>query len=95
MVIELKKGKFQPEFAGKLNFYLSVVDDKLRHPSDEKTIGLLICQDKNKIAAAYALRDINKPIGVSEYQLTSAIPENLKGSLPTIEELEKELEQNQ
>ena len=77
VVIELKKGKFQPEFAGRLNFYLSVVDDKLRHPADEKTIGLLICQDKNKIAAEYALRDINKPIGVSEYQLTSAIPENL------------------
>ncbi len=94
VVIELKKGKFQPEFAGKLNFYLSVVDDKLRHPSDQKTIGLLICQDKNKIAAEYALRDINKPIGITEYQLTSAIPENLKGSLPTIEELEKELEQN-
>lgn len=94
VVIELKKGKFQPEFAGKLNFYLSVVDDKLRHPSDQKTIGLLICQDKNKIAAEYALRDINKPIGVTEYQLTSAIPENLKGSLPTIEELEKELEQS-
>ncbi len=93
VVIELKKGKFQPEFAGKLNFYLSVVDDTLRHPADQKTIGLLICQDKNKIAAEYSLRDINKPIGVSEYQLTSAIPENLKGSLPTIEELEKELEQ--
>lgn len=78
-----------------MNFYLSVVDDKLRHPADEKIIGLLICQDKNKIAAEYALRDINKPIGVSEYQLTSAIPENFKDSLPTIAELEKELEQNQ
>jgi predicted nuclease of restriction endonuclease-like (RecB) superfamily len=95
VVIELKKGKFQPEYAGKLNFYLSVVDDKLRHPADQLTIGLLICQDKNKIVAEYALKDINKPIGISEYQLTSAIPDNLKGSLPTIEELEKELEQNE
>lgn len=95
VVIELKKGKFQPEYAGKLNFYLSVVDDKLRHSADQLTIGLLICQDKNKIVAEYALKDINKPIGISEYQLTSAIPDNLKGSLPTIEELEKELEQNE
>ena len=95
VVIELKKGRFQPEHAGKLNFYLSIVDDKLRHPSDQKTIGLLICRDNNKIVAEYSLRDINKPIGISEYQLTTAIPDDLKGSLPTIEELEKELEQNE
>jgi predicted nuclease of restriction endonuclease-like (RecB) superfamily len=93
VVIEFKKGKFKPEHAGKLNFYLSIVDDKIRHPSDQSSVGLLICQDKNKIVAEYALKDINKPIGISEYQLTSAIPENFKGSLPTIEELEKELEQ--
>lgn len=66
----------------------------VRHPNDQATIGLLICQDKNKIVAEYALKDINKPIGISEYQFTNAIPENLKGSLPTIEELEKELEQD-
>lgn len=66
----------------------------VRHPNDQATIGLLIFQDKNKIVAEYALKDINKPIGISEYQLTNAIPENLKGSLPTIEELEKELEQD-
>ena len=95
IVIEFKKGEFKPEHAGKLNFYLSVVDDKVRHPTDQSSIGLLICQDKNKIVAEYALKDINKPIGVSEYQLTSAIPENLKSSLPTIEELEKELENNE
>jgi len=94
IVIELKKGEFKPEHAGKLNFYLSVVDDMVRHPNDQATIGLLICQDKNKIVAEYALKDINKPIGISEYQLTNAIPENLKGSLPTVEELEKELEQD-
>ena len=95
IVIEFKKGEFRPEHAGKLNFYLSVVDDKVRHPTDQSSIGLLICQDKNKIVAEYALKDINKPIGVSEYQLTSSIPENLKSSLPTIEELEKELEHNE
>ncbi len=94
MVIEFKKGKFKPEYAGKLNFYLSVEDDKIRHPADQPTIGLLICQDKNKIVAEYTLKDINKPIGISEYQLTNAIPENFKGSLPTIEESEKELGQD-
>lgn len=92
VVIEVKKGEFKPEHAGKLNFYLSVVDDKLKHADDQASIGLLICQDKNKIIAEYALRDVNKPIGITEYQLTSAIPENLKSSLPTIEQLERELE---
>lgn len=92
VVIEFKKGKFKPEHAGKLNFYLSVVDDKIRHAEDKATIGLLICQEKNRIVAEYALKDISKPIGISEYQLTTAIPENLKGSLPTVEELQKELE---
>lgn len=90
VVIELKKGEFLPEYADKLNFYLSVVDDKLRTEQDKLSIGLLICQDKNK-AAEYALKNIDKPIGVSEYQLTEAIPDNLKGSLPSIEDLEREL----
>jgi hypothetical protein len=94
VVIELKKGKFLPEYAGKLNFYLSVVDDVLRTEQDQPSIGLLICQDKNKVVAEYALKNINKPIGVSEYQLTEAIPENLKGSLPSIEDLERELEES-
>ena len=80
-----------PEHAGKLNFYLSVVDDVLRTEHDQPSIGLLICQDKNKVVAEYALKNINKPIGVSEYQLTEAIPDDLKGSLPSIEELEREL----
>jgi hypothetical protein len=92
VVIELKKGKFLPEYADKLNFYLSVVDDKLRTVHDQPSIGLLICQDKNKVVAEHALKNIDKPIGVSEYQLTEAIPENLKGSLPSIEDLERELE---
>ena len=91
VVIELNTTKFQPEDAGKLNFYLSAVDDILRTPQDQPTIGILICKDKIKTIAEYALRDINKPMGVSEYQLTESLPENLKGSLPSIEEIEAEL----
>ena len=91
VVIELKTTKFQPEDAGKLNFYLSAVDDILRTPQDQPTIGILICKDKTKTIAEYALRDINKPMGVSEYQLTEFLPENLKSSLPSIEEIEAEL----
>ncbi|GGC16219.1 PDDEXK nuclease domain-containing protein [Dyadobacter sediminis] len=92
VVIELKTGKFIPEYAGKLNFYLSVVDDVLKTDLDQPTIGLLICQDKNKVVAEYALKDMNKPIGIAEYKITDSIPPNLKGNLPSIEELEKELE---
>lgn len=91
VVIELKAQKFKPEFAGKLNFYLSVVDDFLRDKIDNPTIGILLCKTKNNILAEYALKDINKPIGVSEYTLTQAIPEEIKTNLPTIEELEAEL----
>ena len=91
VVIELKKGEFKPEYAGKLNFYCSAVDDLLKHPTDQATIGLILCEDKNQIFAEYALKDINKPIGVSQYELTQALPNNLKGSLPTIAEIEEEL----
>lgn len=91
IVIELKKGAFKPEYAGKLNFYLSVVDDTLKGEFDQASIGLLLCQDKNKVVAEYALKDINKPMGISAYQITESIPENLKGSLPSIEDIEKEL----
>lgn len=91
VVVELKTGPFRPEYAGKLNFYLSAVDDMLRHGSDAPSIGLILCKDKNRLIAEYALRDIAKPVGVSEYRLVEAIPEELKGSLPTIEELEAEL----
>jgi predicted nuclease of restriction endonuclease-like (RecB) superfamily len=91
IVIELKTGKFIPEYASKLNFYLSAVDDLLKHKTDNPTLGILICKERNKIIAEYSLRDINKPIGVAEYELTQAIPENFKGSLPTIEEIENEL----
>ncbi len=91
IVIELKGGDFKPEYAGQLNFYLSAVDDILRHPDDQPSIGLLLCKSKNRILAEYALRGINKPIGVSEFSLTECLPEKLKGQLPTIEELEAEL----
>jgi predicted nuclease of restriction endonuclease-like (RecB) superfamily len=91
IVIELKKGDFKPEYAGKINFYCSAVDDLLKHPTDNATIGMILCQTKDRILAEYALGDINKPIGISEYELTRALPENLRSSLPSIEELEAEL----
>lgn len=91
VVVELKKGEFKPEYAGKMNFYCSAVDDLLKNKDDNPTIGLILCESKNRIFAEYALKDINKPIGISEYELTRALPENLKSSLPTIEELELEL----
>ncbi len=92
IVIELKKGDFKPEYAGKMNFYCSAVDDILKHSTDQPTIGLILCQTKDKILAEYALRDVHKPIGISEYEFTRALPENLKSSLPSIEEIETELE---
>ncbi|MEI8390689.1 MAG: PDDEXK nuclease domain-containing protein [bacterium] len=91
VIIELKSKEFKPEYAGKLNFYLSAADDLLRHPGDKPSIGILLCKNKNNVIAEYALKDINKPIGISEYTLTQAIPENLKTNLPSIEELEAEL----
>lgn len=91
IVIDLKIDEFKPEYAGKMNFYLSAVDDLMRHPTDAPSIGLILCRDKNKIIVEYSLRNQAKPIGVSEYQLTEKLPENLKGSLPTIEEIEAEL----
>ena len=95
IVIELKAGKFMPEYAGKLNYYLSAVDSQLRKPEDNPTIGILLCKKKNKIDVEYALRDINKPMGISEYVLTNAIPDNIKLQLPSVEELERELEKLQ
>jgi predicted nuclease of restriction endonuclease-like (RecB) superfamily len=92
VVVELKNTKFIPEYAGKLNFYLSAVDSMMKHNDDNPTIGLLLCRDKNNIEVEFALRDINKPIGVSEYTLTEILPENLKGSLPTVEEIEADLQ---
>ncbi len=93
VVIDLKTGKFKPEYAGKMNFYLSAVDDMLKHENDNPSIGLVLCRDKNGIAVEYSLKDINKPMGVSGYSLTESLPENFKGSLPTIEEIEQGVEQ--
>ncbi len=76
---------------GKLNFYLSAVDDILKTKDDNPSIGILLCNEKNKVKAEYALKDINKPIGISEYELIKAIPEDLKANLPTIEEIEQEI----
>lgn len=90
-VIEIKTTKFKPEHAGQLNFYLSAVDDLMKHPSDNPSIGILLCKSRDKLIAEYALKGIAKPIGVSEYQLTRAIPENFKTTLPTVEEIEAEL----
>jgi len=90
VVIELKSGDFTPEHAGKLNFYLTAVDKQLKTEHDNASIGLLLCKQKDKLVAEYALSDIHKPIGISEYQLTQALPENLKSSLPSIEEIEAE-----
>lgn len=91
VVIELKKGEFKPEYAGKMNFYLSVVDDQLRHDTDAPSIGLILCQDRNQIIAEYALRGMDKPIGISEYELTRDLPSSLESALPTVEEIEAEL----
>ncbi len=91
VVIELKNTRFIPEYAGKLNFYLSAVDSLLKQDDDKPTIGILLCKSKNNIEAEFALRDINKPMGVSGFEITNKLPENLKSSLPTIEEIENEL----
>lgn len=95
VVIELKNTRFIPEYAGKLNFYLSAVDSLLKQEDDKATIGILLCRSKNNIEAEFALRDINKPMGVSEFEITNQLPENLKSSLPTIEEIENELNKGQ
>ena len=91
VVVELKATPFKPEYAGQLNFYINVVDDKLRGENDNKTIGLLLCKGKDEVVAQYALTGYDQPIGISDYQLSKAIPENLKSALPSIEEVEEEL----
>ena len=91
VVVELKATPFKPEYMGQLNFYINVVDDTLRGEHDNKTIGLLLCNGGDKVVAQYALSGYNQPIGVSDYQLSKAIPDNLKSALPTVEEVEEEL----
>lgn len=93
VVIELKVGEFKPEYAGKMNFYLSAADDLLRHKDDQPSIGIILCKAKNKVIVEYALRDARKPIGVSGYKLTETLPKNLKKELPSIEELETSLKE--
>ena len=90
VVIELKTGEFEPEYAGKLNFYLKAVDEQIKTGRDEPSIGILLCKSRDKLVVEYALSDIHKPMGVSEYQLTQSLPENLQASLPSIAELEAE-----
>lgn len=92
VVIELKIGAFRPEDSGQMNFYLSAVDDLLRHADDQPSIGLILCKERNRVVAEYALRGLERPIGVAEYHLTESLPEPLRGSLPSVEELERELE---
>lgn len=91
VVVELKAGEFSPEHAGKLNFYLTAVDRQLKTAQDNPSIGLLLCKQKDGLIAEYSLADMQKPIGVSQYQLTQALPEDLKSSLPSVEEIEAEL----
>jgi len=91
VVVELKAGAFKPEHTGQLNFYLSAVDSLMKSEQDNPTIGLLLCKSQNRVVAEYALRDSNKPIGVAEYQLVAALPAELQTSLPSIEQIEREL----
>jgi predicted nuclease of restriction endonuclease-like (RecB) superfamily len=90
-VIDLKMTPFKPEYAGKMNFYLAAVDDMLRHSDDQPSIGLILCKTKNRIIAEYALRNTATPMGISEFRHLETLPEQLKGTLPTIEEIEAEL----
>ncbi len=91
VVIELKTGEFKPEYAGQLNFYLSAVDGLLKKPEDAPSIGLLLCKSKNDLVAEYSLKDMSKPIGVSEYRVTSSLPAELEKELPSVEDLQKRI----
>ncbi len=94
VVIELKAGEFRPEHLGQLSFYLTAADEQLRDESDGPTIGLLLCKSKNKVVAEYALRDNTRPLGIAEYELVQALPVELQTSLPTIEQIERELQED-
>lgn len=91
VVVELKTEKFKPEFAGKLNFYVTAVNKQMKTFQDNPTIEILICKDKDDVVAEYALDDISQPIGIAEYELTKVLREEFKSSLPTVEEIENEL----
>ena len=94
VVIELKTGEFKPEYAGKLNFYLSAVDGILKKDNDNPSIGLLLCKSKNNIIAEYALKDMTKSIGVSEYMITKLLPKELQETLPTAEDIQKRIQKD-
>lgn len=91
VVIDLKMRAFKPEYVGKMNFYLNVVDDQMRHEQDAPTIGLILCKTQDSVTAEYALRGVNKPLGIASYQLAESLPTELKGQLPSVQELEAEL----
>jgi hypothetical protein len=93
IVIELKTTEFKPEYAGKLNFYLSAVDDILRQEGDNSTIGLLLCKKKDNLTAEYALKDINKPMGVSAYKIFEKLPKEYAKLLPSVEDIRKRIEE--
>jgi predicted nuclease of restriction endonuclease-like (RecB) superfamily len=93
VVVELKMEAFEPEHAGKMNFYLTAVDEQLRHPDDKPSIGLLLCKENDKLVVEYALRDVAKPIGVAEWhtRLVATLPKKLRGTLPSVKDIEREL----
>jgi predicted nuclease of restriction endonuclease-like (RecB) superfamily len=91
VVIDLKKGKFKPEYAGKLNFYCAVINDRLKHATDAPTIGLILCQTRNRLMAEYCFSGVDNPIGVATYELSRALPAEFQSALPTVEEIEAEL----
>jgi hypothetical protein len=91
-VIELKSGKFKPEHLGQLGFYMTAVDKQVKHQFDNPTIGLLLCKSKNKVVAEYALSDKTQPMGIAEYKLIESLPDTLKTNLPSIEQIERELQ---
>ena len=94
VVVELKVGPFEPEYAGKMNFYLAAVDDQLRREGDQPSIGLILCKERNRVVVEYALRGTNQPIGVAAYRLTETLPQTLRGALPSAAELERELRES-
>ena len=91
VVIDLKGGEFKPEYAGKMNFYLAAVDDTLKHPTDQPSIGLILCKSKTEVVVEYALRGTTTPMGISEFTHLVKLPDEFKGTLPSIEEIEAEL----
>lgn len=91
VIVELKTGEFKPEYAGQINFYLSAVDGILKREQDNPSIGLLLCKSKNNLVAEYSLKDMSKPIGVSEYKITDNLPEELGRQLPSIEDIQKRI----